>query len=250
MCLDDRIVFAYDDPDPLPGGHVALWTFRNGNVYALLRTAAKRRTNGIGIHLAACESDADAPWQAIDPHRVSCRRLDDGRYRVTNRMGGGRFAVRWKMKKPVDLRSTPLLRIPFRPDGGAKVGLHVRISGKAFIIPVTAPTEETFEIQTQADVKRRAWQVYDSRSLRPPYIDAKSCYMRGGSEIRVNLLDEVKRRFRSGKWYRLEALAIANTSNKDYLMAGFTGNGSGTSYILGDALFTRPGHDACDDEEF
>ncbi len=40
--VDDKLVLAYDDPEPLPDGQVGLWTWRNGMMVAKVRIAAER----------------------------------------------------------------------------------------------------------------------------------------------------------------------------------------------------------------
>lgn len=238
---DDKLVFEYRDPDPLPGGHIALWTFRNGNIYALLRSAAEKRVNDSGIYLASRHRDAKSPWEPLEPDRVACRRAGQGKYRVTNLMGGGRFAVRWKLKKPIDIRKTPVLRIPFRAQAGARVSLHVRVSGTPLVVPITGPVKHTYELLTQKKTRLATWQIYDSRPLGLPYVEATSCHQPARAEIRIDLLREVRKRLPRHKLYLLEDLVIGNTSNEDYLMAGFNGNESGAGYMLGEPAFTTPG---------
>jgi len=40
--IDGRLVLEYTDPDPLPGGQVALWTYKNGLIVGKVRIAAEK----------------------------------------------------------------------------------------------------------------------------------------------------------------------------------------------------------------
>jgi hypothetical protein len=233
----DRLVLDYRDPEPISGGHVALWTFRNGVIYALLRSAAQQRVNASDLYHAPRPPVASTRWKALEQDRVACEPTSSGRCLVTNLMGGGRFAVRYDLPGPVDLTRTPLLRIPFRPSPAARVNLHVRVSGKAFVVKATGPVWNCYETLTPAKAPSDPWVPYLADPLGYPRAQPGCCFDPQRSEMRVDLLAEARRRFPDMKEFVLEDLAVGNTSNEDYLLAGFNGNPSGCTYTLGDAEF-------------
>jgi len=44
--VDDKLLLSYDDPDPLPGGSVAIWSYNNGILISRVRITAEQRVRG------------------------------------------------------------------------------------------------------------------------------------------------------------------------------------------------------------
>ncbi len=234
---DDTVLFDVEDEDPLPGGHLALWTRRNGVLYAMIRSAAEARTNP-GAYLAPRPAPAGGPWRAHDPDRVDCLPAADDGVKVINRYGGGPFAIALAMDEPVDLDARPVLTIPFAPGPGTKVNLHVVISDKGLVLPLTAPLEETREVLGKPRTYEPSWKAFVAEPLgAPPLVRCASCYDAKTQRIRVNLRAAFRKAYPDAGPARLESLILGNTSDQDYLLAGFGGNASGSTYRIGRPQF-------------
>lgn len=44
--VDDKLLLSYDDPDPLPGGSIAIWSYNNGILISRVRISAEHRVTG------------------------------------------------------------------------------------------------------------------------------------------------------------------------------------------------------------
>ena len=151
---------------------------------------------------------------------------------VLNRAGGGTFAVRWPMQ-PVNLRKTPVMRLPFRLKPGACVNMHIQVSGKGYLIPLTAPVDGTPFVLCPAEMSMRndvAFLRSESQTQLPPEaVLAPAESIRG--YLTIDLLEALGER--AGDSPLLESLIIGNTSNKDYLLAGFAANKADAEYRVG-----------------
>jgi hypothetical protein len=234
VSLDERKLFEVTDPKPLDGGHLAFWSVGNGFLLARVQVAAQKSENG--AQQFWCEPSYEGGlWEPVEPGAVTLKPPTNFTG-VVNRVGGGTFAVRWTGGK-VDLAKTPVLRIAFQPslNGGpaAKVNMHIQVSGKPFVIPITAPVENTpfvlcpvwFATATPEALLKTETQTELPAESVLPAVSAKN------GSITVDLAKALAGK--AGAAPVLEGLIIGNSSNKDYLMAGFSGNGAGTQYCVG-----------------
>ena len=44
--MDDKLLLEYDDPDPLPGASIAIWSYNNGMLISRVRISAEHRVRG------------------------------------------------------------------------------------------------------------------------------------------------------------------------------------------------------------
>jgi len=44
--MDDKLLLEYDDPKPLPGGNIAIWSYNNGILVSRVKISAEERTRG------------------------------------------------------------------------------------------------------------------------------------------------------------------------------------------------------------
>lgn len=228
--VDERKIFDVVDDDGLGGGHLAFWTVRNGFLLARVRVAAERR-EWRAERFWYEPTDKVKNWEPLEP---GCVRLVKSRdmTRVVNRIGGGTFAVRW-VGGPIDLARRPVLRMPLEVRPGAMVNLHIQVSGRGYLIPVTATVEDTSAVlcpawqaapHEQAFYRAARNQRLPSNRILPPVL------IQGGY-ITVNLLEALGER--AGASPIVESLIVGNTSNKGYLLAGFAGNSPGAEYLVG-----------------
>jgi len=120
VLIDDREVLSWTDPEPLPGGHVGVWTVGNGMILGRTRFSAERRGPVLaGFDLGGRSEPAGAGWRSFAsdrPPRVSA--TPSGAARVTNAVGGGRFAAVFEREGPARLA------LAFRAPGGVEVAAY------------------------------------------------------------------------------------------------------------------------------
>jgi hypothetical protein len=227
---DEQKVFDVKDEQPLEGGHLAFWSVYNGVMLARVRVAAARR--GWEPQKFWCEpSDPSAAWEAVEPGTVRLA-VDGDMTRVVNRIGGGTFAARWK-GGPVDLGKTPVLQLPFHASSNARVNIHLQVGGQAYIVPVTGPTEFTPHVLCPAWSAMdgpNAFYLLATRRELPAACFVERALPQSGM-VTVNLAQALAGR--PGAAGPVESVIIGNTSNKDYLLAGSSGNQPGAEYFIG-----------------
>ena len=246
--LEDTLIFDYTEtePDMPKGGHIALWTSRNGVVYARLNSSAESIRLHAGPYVHAPAGETGLPWRPLDTSRVYVRAEDPNWTAVHNRFSGGEFSVRFMLERPVDLTATPVLKLPLDIARGVKVNLHVKVSGRYFVHALAAPTTQTYRVAGDVSVlppnARPAWRLYaDGPPFGPlkwPVVGGEPRPAIAGVEA-IDLLKEARRRFPRIESFRLEELVIGNTSHEDYLMAGLSGNAAGASYRVGAPVFEK-----------
>jgi hypothetical protein len=246
---DENLMFDWTDPEAnapaLPtgrqaGGHIALWTYQNGVVYARIKTSAETLSNAAEKYLQCPAEARRAGWSSLDPFRVRLEPAPAGSIRVRNLFGGGAFAVRWELKTPVNLAQQPRLRLPFQAHGGAKVNLHAVIGGRPMIFGVNAPTSETHRILGYDLYPSISFLAFAAVNLEAPLVEERGFLDEEKGVIEVNLLAEAKRRFPYIAEPTLTSLVVGNSSNEGYLLVGFGGNTSESWYELGPAQFLPP----------
>jgi len=242
--LERDLIFDYVEKEhEIPsGGHVALWTYRNGVMYARLNSSA------VAIRLDAQQYLLDPPgredllWQPLSPARVRVEPDGEGRVKVTNRFSGGEFALRYDAAQPIDLLRTPRLHLWMDVPEGVKINLHLKVNGAHFVRALTAPTTETYRILGGPSAAQRpatpGWRLLVNKALSAPRVGGSPVKSIRG-EWQVDLLREMKKRFPNATSLPLQSLIIGNTSHADYLMAGLSGNAAGATYRLGTPRFTR-----------
>ena len=237
-----EIVFDYKDRNPLPRtGHIAFWTFKNGVVMGKVKSMAEGREARGDIYLENSpdeKTETPGPWTPLNMNEVRLTSLGDGRYQAVNRRGGGEFAVQYKLEEPVDLSETPVISIPFRPSSGTRVNLHLVVNGAPFILPITAPVVETYHVLGAPKAYEHAWGPYAEKSY-PSDLFLGSPNWEETDSIRFDLGAALNGKLSSEEGLNLTSLILGNTSNHNYLLAGFSGNGEGTRFTVGKPRFTK-----------
>jgi hypothetical protein len=240
--LEDETLIDYAETaaDAPRGGHVALWTYRNGVMYARLNSSAESVRPGPEPYLTGDPGEAGLPWRALEAENVILRGEKDGMTRVRNRWGGGLFAVEFPLAKPVDLNTTPALRLRLEIPENVKVNLHVCAGRRHFIVPLTAPTQETYRVlgnpSDEAANVYPDWRLLACEPLAASVVGgAPQEAIRG--EWRVDLREELRRRFPTATEMTLTRLVVGNTSHAGYLLAGLSGNAPDAAYALSVPLF-------------
>ena len=240
--LEDEVLIDFTDTaaDVPRGGHVALWTYRNGVMYARLNSSAETARPDADPFLFGDAGERNLPWRALEPESVAMRAEKDGMTRVHNRCGGGIFAVEFPLPKPVDLNATPVLRLRLDIPENVKVSLHVGAGRRWFIIPLTAPLKETYRVlgnpSDEAANVYPDWRLLACDALAPPAVSGDPQPVVRG-EWTVNLRDELRRRYPAATEMTLTRLVIGNSSHADYLLAGLSANRPDATYALSSPVF-------------
>lgn len=233
--IDDEQIITFRDRDPLPGGHIAFWTYRNAISLAKVSVNAERSVPKPSEFQLRPEPLEVGDWVACNPDEVDVRRMGSGRYEATNRFGGGTFALRWQAPGPgINLRRTPYLRLDLKPDRDTRVGLHVEISGRSFYYPLTSPTAGIRGLLTPEYEARPPDSLYRATPLTEEEIKALLLPGRHNStEVRLDLRQAI----RGLDDPRLTSITVGNASTAGYLHLGGGGNPPGAQYVVGEPDF-------------
>jgi len=228
ITYNDQTLFEAEDPEPLDGGQVAFWTVANGIVVSRMTVVAQERREQPENALVEWH-DAPAGWQPLHPDAVVIR-TDKGASTVENPFGGDTFAAR--VATQADLSATPILELPLRLDPAARINLHVEIDRQPWIVQITAPvTDMEYMLVPSAD----SAYPFGRHVIEGAALDR---IVLGKAEPADGMLRIDLGRMLSAKGVAIAgmkqiSLTLGNSSNTGYLLAGFGGNQSGTTYTAG-----------------
>jgi hypothetical protein len=175
--------------------------------------------------------DVTSQWQPLLTDAVRLSPLPEPfTTRVSANVGAGFFAVRYPFPQPVDLNETPILELPLAVADNARVNVHVETTTGSWMIPLSAPLNRTKSLLTPAYQRGEQFRVPDfsqndlaAMCLAPADASAAA--------LKIDLLEQLLAR--TSDPGLLVALAIGNTSNAQYLLAGARANRAGASYDVG-----------------
>lgn len=217
---DEELVFDVEDAreERPAGGHVMLWTWRNGVVYARLNSSAEEMT--LGSPMLVRGESAQTDWRPLSELRVATRKETEMTV-ATNRFGGGDFALEWPLPEP---EQAARLQLPLRIPQGTKVSLYLRAGDKTRLVPLTAPLTDTYHLLS--DSPTDSWQPYVSQALE----------LAGEPRETIAETIEVDLRALFGD-APLTRLILGNSSQQDYLLFGLSGNAAGAEFAVGTPRF-------------
>jgi hypothetical protein len=143
VTMNGKSVIEWTDPEPLDGGHAAVWVLGGGIILGRTRFSARRR----GPELAGFDADprfAAFPegWRPLDgDHPVAIRETYARAVRVTNRAGGGHFGAEFTATRGDGSRSPGAL--VFRASELTRVRANVFRHGAAGPAVLPAGNGET-----------------------------------------------------------------------------------------------------------
>ena len=240
---DDQLALEYDDPEPLTGGSVCLWTHDNSVMIArawiayqgaggsdtpLVRPAEQHELRAppavVSSH-GAIGHDFEGglgKWGSL-PGSASVRldpRGDGCALAVTNPHAGGAFELGFPIE-PFDAMQRPYLAFDYRMPPKVKVNFHVTMNGRTHAVVFTDAEARVAgipilgRIEAQADGKWHA-AVVDLRAL------LLRCYP---------ALEALP----------IQAISLSTRDKRNYLTAGFGGNYAGITYHLDNVWLWAPG---------
>lgn len=223
-----EVLFDVVDSEPLPGGHLALWSVSNGFTVSRVTVASESShpEPASGWIEPVVE---ETGWKPYRTDTVSIRKRD-GKAEVENLCSGGPLAV-WRASA-VNLQQTPILELPLDP-GACRLSLHIHVDNQTYVLPITAPTGEMMTTLAPNVAHR-----YSRRHLRPDIgLKAFSEQQPKRGLIRLDVAEAIAPFGAVRNRKEMVVLTVGNSSNADYLLAGIGGNGYGAKYVVGEPVW-------------
>jgi len=241
--VDDQLALEYTDPEPLDGGSVCLWTYDNSVMIARAWIAYEAEgARDLPLELVPQAPELPPPPVVASSHGGAAHDFESGLGKwagtpgsstvglesrgdglalaVTNPRAGGAFELAFPIE-PFYAMKRPRLTFDYRMPPDAKVNLHVKARDRVHAIHFTDPQAYVAgipilgRIDAQAD---GAWHTAD--------VDLRALLLRcypAATELPV------------------QAIALSTRNKRDYLSAGFGGNGAGVTYRLDNVRLWSPG---------
>jgi len=209
----NHLALTYEDPDPLPGGHAAIWSVDNGVLVAKARLAASRLgepTPEPFLRRYRRFADRALTNDCCDG-QVRIERKDSI-YEITNAAGGGPFAVALR-PRVFSAFDRPRLSFEVKLTPEAKVDLYLRCRGTLHRVLLSGPPDDQWVART---LGRFEGAAADGQWHR----------------VSFDLLGALRQVYPSDELLVVWGPMLANFSNQHYLMAGIGGNGAGATYWL------------------
>lgn len=227
----DRLALRFEDDNPISEGRIAMWTVNNGFVISRARILD---ASAPGQHVplrtyARFEDEHISNWVSSELS-ASIERMEAGEYKVTNLLSGGTFGVKLKPEKlAAGKRAVLKFKAKFDPQANVDLYFEEAVSqvplgpGKRNFVReskfgLTGPAEPTAILQTGYEPQR----IAIIGSAPEEIFDGE------WQQITIDFTPYLQRN------REIKNIVIANYSNSDYLLAGFSGNRQGATYYLKD----------------
>jgi hypothetical protein len=239
LLVGNKLAVSFDDPDPLPGGAVGIWTLDNPVTVARTRVYFREGESVLpDLPATVAVTPADPlPLPSGGPSRITstfeagvgewrpaaegASRLSlaerDGRagglcLQVENPTAGGSFAVAAPVGE-MDLRDHPLLAFDYAIPEGVQIDCLIRANGGLHRLRLTGPEEAPAGMEESG-------QVADMRA------DGR------WRSATVDLLAVMRPFFAPGAPVVIEGVEFAAYAAPEYLRAGIGGNARGARWQL------------------
>ncbi len=237
LLVGGKLAATFDDPDPLPGGAVGVWTLNQAMTVARARVyyqqaerelaSARTRTSVAAApelplpefaprHRASTFEAGVEDWQPAMPGacEVTLTEREDGSrcLEVSDPTAGGSFALAAPFAD-VDLRDHPLLAFDYAIPDDVRVDVFATVGGQRHRVVLTGPEVPAAGIED-------AGRIVDVRA------DGR------WQEARVDLLGLLRPFVALDGPVLLDALEFAAYAAPEYMRAGIGGNPAGASWRL------------------
>ncbi len=232
LYVDDELVRAFTDRDPISGGRIALWSFDNQLVVARVRICAERairtqhpllalrrgsfksldaQQNGGDIlvqdtfdddagHFASRESDGTVQLLAAR------RGESDGFLQVVNSVGGGTIAADVNCGE-FSPREYPIVEFDYSIRPGTKINLYITADDRLYCVKMNAPTDARRGCKRAGSIEGAT----DDGEWRHAKLDLRL--------LLKNAADSA-----------VSDMFFGCLSSRTYLICGFGGNKAGSGY--------------------
>lgn len=238
--LNDKLMFDFEDPDPLPGGHIALWSIRNGFAVARINSVAERVAWRPQVLYVT--DNPDTPWRPMPADSAGLSHdVSTGMTTARRNVGAGFYALRYELQDNPDLARFPILELPLELGDTVAVNLHLQIGGKAYSVQIAAPVEKTKSLLAPEFERGECFQIPDM-ALTSSYRNLGQAEVRDGI-LTIDLGRALDALDLPDTAKRLESVTLGNTSNaSDLLIGGGSRNLAGAEMRVGKPRFLARGH--------
>lgn len=236
--MDGRPLFDFTDPEPLDGGHVAFWSVRNGFAITRVSSSAEEISwHPEVLSVPPAEEFSDG-WKPLAVDELRVVEETGGTTTFARTVGAGFGAVRLTLPEPLPVASAPILDLPLAVPEDVALHLHVHTTAGSFLVPVTAPLDGMKALLTPEFERGECFRLptLDEETLRQRYLVHEITFAEG--RLHGDLGRGIAR-LRQGKAAeaRILSLTLGNSSNQDYLLAGWQRNRAGSRFSVGQPRF-------------
>lgn len=233
--LNQELILEYEDPEPLEGGHVALWTWDGGMMIPRVRIFAEK-SRGPGnplVELApGSESAGNDEFSAL---RVPDRNGKTPTLTFVNPRSGGDFSSGLPPESFDGLRKGRL-SFGYRIPPEVRLHLYLKAAGQDFYVALNAPEDPPEHVIRESilvsgrPINRSAVTGQERRPVCLARLPVTADDRWRSAEI--DLSQPLQQFFPRARGVLVEDMRFANWCNTDYLMCGFGGNPQGASFAI------------------
>ena len=235
VLVNDKAMFDVTDPDPLPEGHAAFWTVRNGFSLAKVSSIAET-TAWAPDALYVQPGDGASPWQPVPADSLGLAPEADGMTRVRLNRGCGFHALRHTPAAPIPLAEASVLRLPLRIPDNVALNAFLETSAGDFLLDLGAGAEGIKGFATPSREKGECFQLatMSADEIEKVRLD----WRRDGDLVVCDLAAQLATRGIDGQDTMVLSLTLGRTGNAEYALAGGDGrNLAGATYLVGTPAF-------------
>ena len=232
--LDGEEILVYEDPQPLAGGHAAVWTWDAGIMIPRVRIAGETFVLPASPFLPADVR----PSPTGDDECAALRRIGrDGSLVFANPQSGGNLSAKLPVS-PFDARRSGVLSFGYRLPPEFKGHLYLEANGHDFYVSMTGP--ETVGEHVRRETERVVGRPVDRAGLtgvwrRPTRLGVGAAIADGRwHRFRMDLSTPLSQFFPRHERIDVACISLGNWCNERYLMCGFGGNPKGMRWELRD----------------
>lgn len=243
---DEKLILEAQDPQPLPGGRVALWTMHNGIVVSRAKIyyekekvppdqvpidalVRKPAIHALAPRLVSLTSDTHpgiyddfeldiGQWRTFGSKGTRLTLISPGAdgkghaLALVNECSGGQFGARLRIPR-LDVRKYSRLIFDYKVDPDVRLNLYCVVNSGIYEIVFTAPDG----VGPQAQILARV-----------PDVRADGQW----HSVNLDLLGYLERLYSSDEPIWIEDIYFANMHMDGYIHAGFGGNHAGATLLL------------------
>ncbi len=247
--VDNELVCEAQDPSPLGGGKVAIWTYDNGIVIPRVKiyyehelspriSSANQQPAAVSVAKVTVTSSSHpslqndfenglGEWTPTDDQGAAQLAVVSGGpqsvghcLKLTNPAAGGSFGAMIR-RKPFDVTQMGLMSLDYRINPDVAVNFFLTINDRLYEIIFTGPADGVPHSQVIG-------------RIRGVQADGK------WHRVEFDLLAHLQEFLRQASEIPAHELFIGNLSNRDYLGAGFGANHAGAEYCLDNFALLSP----------